>query len=88
MIKIETITYSNSDHVILSTVKELFEKLYTKRQLIRLIGVRFTDLIPGTYQINLFDDTQETISLYQAIDSVKKRFGEGLLIRAAGASRR
>jgi hypothetical protein len=45
-------------------------------------------LIPGNYQISLFDDTEETISLYQAIDSVKKRFGEGLLIRAAGASHR
>ncbi len=81
--KQRAITYTNSDHVILTTVKELFEKLYTKRQLIRLIGVRFTDLIPGTYQINLFDDTQESIRLYQAIDSVKKQYGEKFLIRAA-----
>ena len=57
-----------------------------KRMLIRLIGIRFTNLIPGNYQISLFDDTQETIKLYQAVDSIKKQFGEGLLIRAAGAS--
>lgn len=82
--KQRAITYTNSDHVILTTVKELFEKLYAKRQLIRLVGVRFTDLIPGTYQINLFDDTQESIRLYQAIDSVKKQYGEKFLIRAAG----
>lgn len=82
--KQRAITYSNSDHVILTTVKELFEKLYTKRQLIRLVGVRFTDLIPGSYQIDLFDDTQESIRLYQAIDSVKKQYGEKFLIRAAG----
>ena len=81
-----TIPYSNADHVLLKTAKELFSKLYERRMLIRLIGIRFTNLIPGNYQINLFDDTQETISLYQAIDSVKKQFGEGLLIRAAGVS--
>ena len=83
-----TIPYTNADHILLKTAKELFSKLYERRMLIRLIGIRFTNLIPGNYQISLFDDTQETISLYQAIDSVKKRFGEGLLIRAAGASRR
>ena len=54
--------------------------------LIRMIGIRFTNLIPDNYQINLFDDTEESINLYQAIDSVKKQFGEGLLIRAAGVS--
>ncbi len=79
-----SIDYTASDHVLIQKVKELFNKLYTKRQLIRLIGVRFTDLIPGTHQINLFDDTQESISLYQAIDSVKKQYGEKYLIRVAG----
>ena len=82
-----TIPYSNADHVLLKTAKELFTKLYERRMLIRMIGIRFTNLIPGNYQINLFDDTQETISLYQAIDSVKKQFGEGLLIRATGVSK-
>ncbi len=80
-----TIPYTNADHIILKTAKELFAKLYERRMLIRLIGIRFTNLIPGNYQISLFDDTQESINLYQAIDSVKKRFGEDLLIRATGA---
>ena len=79
-----SIYYTAADHVLLKKVKELFDKLYNRRQLIRLIGVRFTDLIAGTYQINLFDDTQETIRLYQAIDSVKKQYGESYLIRARG----
>lgn len=80
----KAIPYSNADHVLLKTVKELFAKLYTRRILLRLIGVRFTQLIAGTYQINLFEDTQEAIRLYQAIDSVKKQFGEKLIVRAAG----
>ncbi len=79
-----TIPYTNADHVILKTAKELFNKLYERRLLVRLLGIRFTHLIPGNYQISLFDDTQEMINLYQAIDSVKKRFGEKTLIRAVG----
>ena len=39
---------------------------------------------PGNYQITLFDDTQETVTLYQAIDSIKHQYGEQFLIRAAG----
>jgi DNA polymerase-4 len=78
------IPYTNSDHVLMKTARELFDKLYQRRLLIRLIGIRFTNLIAGTYQIDLFEDTQEMIGLYQAIDSVKRRFGEGLVVRAAG----
>lgn len=79
-----TIPYTNADHVLLNTASELFKKLYERRLLICLIGIRFTNLIPGNYQIRLFEDTQENIRLYQAIDSVKKRYGERLVMRAAG----
>lgn len=79
-----TIHYTNADHVLLQTAKELFNKLYERRLLVRLLGIRFTNLIPGNYQISLFDDTQEMINLYQAIDSVKKRFGEKTIMRAVG----
>ena len=82
--KQQTIPFSNADHILLKTAQELFEKLFERRLLIRLIGIRFTNLIPGNYQISLFEDTQEMINLYQAIDSVKKRFGEKLVMRAAG----
>lgn len=80
-----TIPYTNADHVLLKTVKELFTKLFDRRILIRMVGVRFTNLIPGNYQIKLFEDTEEKIKLYQAIDSVKNRFGENLIKRASGA---
>jgi DNA polymerase-4 len=79
-----TVEYTNQDHSIIKTVKELFAKLNTRRILIRLIGIRFTNLIPGNYQINLFGDTQEKIKLYQAIDSVKKQFGEKYVLKAIG----
>ncbi len=79
-----SIPYTGSDHVLLQKVKELFAQLYDRRLLIRLLGVRFTHLIPGNYQINLFDDTQEMIHLYQSIDHVKQRFGAHLLRRGVG----
>ena len=79
-----SIPYSNADHVLMETAQELFEKLYDRRMLIRMLGIRFSHLIPGNHQIHLFEDTQEVINLYQAIDSVKKRFGEKILIKAAG----
>lgn len=77
-----TIPYTNADHILLKTAKELFSKLYERRLLIRLVGIRFTHLVSGTYQINLFEDSQEIISLYQSIDHIKKRFGEQFLVRA------
>lgn len=78
-----TIPYSNNDDVLLQKAKELFTKLYDKRLLVRLLGIRFSHLVPGNYQISLFDDTQEMIHLYQAVDSIKKQFGTRSLTRAA-----
>jgi len=78
-----TIAYTANDNLLIQKVKEIFSRLYDRRQLLRLIGVRFTNLVQGSYQINIFEDTQEMIGLYQAIDSVKKQFGEKFLFRAA-----
>ena len=81
------IDYSSSDHILLKVSRELFDKLYERRLRIRGIGVGLSDLIPGNYQINLYEDTQEMIHLYGAVDSIKKRFGEKFLMRAIGVKR-
>src|SRR6201991_3848975 len=81
------VDYTNADHLLLQTAQDLFDKLYDRRLLIRLIGIRFTRLVPGNYQIKLYEDTQESIRLYQSIDSIKRRFGEDLLIRAVGVKK-
>jgi DNA polymerase-4 len=75
------IPYTAADHVLLEKSKQLFNKLYDRRLLIRMIGIRFSHLVPGNYQINLFDDTAEIIKLYQSIDSIKHRFGEKYITR-------
>ena len=83
-----SIPYTNADHVLLRVARELFNGLYDRRLLVRLLGIRFTHLIPGNYQISIFDDTQQSINLYQAIDSVKHRFGEEYVRRARGVQLR
>lgn len=76
------IPYTASDHVIMRIVMELFNKLYNRRMLIRLVGVRLSGLVHGNYQISLFDDTAENINLYQSIDHIKHKYGVEKLIRA------
>ncbi len=76
--------YTSFDHVLIPAAKELFERLYTRRMLIRLIGVRFSGLIRGVQQLDLFEDTSEMVSLYLAMDSLRKRFGQGSVRRASG----
>jgi DNA polymerase-4 len=70
-----SIPYSASDHTILEKVMELFGKLYERRLLIRLIGVRLSHLVRGSHQIHLFDDTIKNINLYQALDKIKLKHG-------------
>lgn len=77
------IPYTSFDHVLMKTGTELFEKLYNRRMLIRLIGIRFSDLVYGVQQLNLFEDTPEMISLYQAMDKVRLRFGSQAVKRAS-----
>ncbi|WP_207494845.1 DNA polymerase IV [Aridibaculum aurantiacum] len=82
--KQQAIPYTSADHLLLARVKELFTRLYDRRLLVRLIGIRFSNLVPGNYQINLFDDTNEDIKLYQALDHLNNRYGRSMVVRASG----
>ncbi len=79
----EIIDYTSLDDVLLTKVKSLFQKLYKKGEKIRLLGVRFSQLIPFTMQMNLFDDSQERLHLYQAIDGIKNQFGKNFVTKAS-----
>jgi DNA polymerase-4 len=76
------IPYTSADHTIIRTVEELFDQLYDRRVLIRLVGVRFSHLVGGGYQINLFEDSEELINLYQAMDKMRNRYGQDAVKRA------
>lgn len=80
------IPYTSCDHTLIKYVLELFDKLYNRRMRIRLIGVRFSGLARGTYQINMFEDTVEMMALYQAMDKIRNRFGATAVSRCAGTN--
>jgi DNA polymerase-4 len=77
------VPYTSLDHVLIERVKGLFDKLYQRRMLIRLIGVRFSGLVMGSYQYNLFEDNAEQLQLYGAMDKMKARYGENIVKRAS-----
>ena len=82
------IPYTSADHKLIPKVLGLFERLYERRLLVRLIGVRFSHLVPGNYQINLFEDREEILSLYAAMDRMRERYGDKSVIRASGMGAR
>lgn len=82
------IPYTSADHKLIPKVLCLFERLYDRRLLVRLIGVRFSHLVPGNYQIDLFEDREEILSLYAAMDHLRERYGDKSVIRASGMGAR
>ena len=80
----QRIPYTSFDHVLISEAQSLFRRLWQRRMLIRLIGVRVSGLVRGVHQLNMFEDTPEMISLYMAMDSLRGRFGRTAVRRAAG----
>jgi DNA polymerase-4 len=80
------IPYTSADHILTETVKDLFEKLFVRRMRLRLVGIRFEGLVRGTYQINIFQDTEEMLALYAAMDKMKSRYGFDAVMRCAGAT--
>ena len=75
------VSYTAFDHILIPLVKELFDRLYQRRMLIRLIGVRFSGLVGGNPQLNMFEDSSEMISLYQALDKVRNKYGQKIIRR-------
>lgn len=71
----ETIDYTSLDDQLIAKVRDLFNKLYRKGHPVRLLGVRFSQLIPFTMQMNLFNKNEEKLNLYKAVDDIKDRFG-------------
>lgn len=78
-----SVPYTACDHKIIIKVHELFDKLFERRMRLRLIGIRFSGLVRGSYQIDLFE-SQERINLYQAIDKMRRRFGYNSVMLCAG----
>lgn len=76
------IPYTSADTVLIRTVLGLFDALYNRRVMVRLVGVRYSHLVGGGFQINLFDDTEEEINLYHAMDEIRNKYGQDAVKRA------
>lgn len=75
------IPYTNSDKQITEKVLQLFKKLYSRRMMIRLIGIKFSNLITGSYQVDIFNDTLEDVSLMAAMDKIRNRYGSSSIMK-------
>lgn len=80
----EKIALTAAEHILIPGIKNLLKKAWNQHRAIRLIGVRLSNLCSGSYQINLFEDNEERIKLYQAMDKINFKFGEKTVCRAAG----
>jgi DNA polymerase-4 len=77
------IPYTNCDHVLLAKAKQLFSELFSRRQLIRLVGMRCTHLVGGGHQMNMLEDSVELIQLYQQMDYLRKKYKDSRVIKRA-----
>jgi len=80
----QSLPYTSFDHVLIPVCKDLFRRLYTRRMLIRLVGVQFSRLVHGVQQLNMFEETPQLVSLYQAMDRMRQKHGEKILHRGVG----
>jgi len=78
----QKIAYSSFDHVLIDVVKNLFSKLYSRRMLVRLIGIKFSGLEYGFQQLNLFDPRPELPKLYLTLDKLKNKYGHSIVKKA------
>ena len=85
--KQEVIDYTALDNVLMAKVKDLFNKLYKKGEKVRLLGVRFSHLVPMNVQMNLFDDAIEKLELYKTIDAIKNQFGSDAVMKGTSSPR-
>ena len=76
------VAYTAADHELMPLVSELFDRLYNRRMLVRLIGIRYSTLVSGNHQLNLFDDGTRYSELYTAMDKIRQRFGDRAVMRA------
>ncbi len=77
------IPFCANDELLMEMAFELFKKLYHRRMLIRLVGIKLSHLVHGSHQINLFTDNVKTIELYQAMDKLKNRYNNPAIVHKA-----
>ena len=78
------IPYSAMDHNLIPIVMDLYKNLYQKRLLVRLVGIRFSNLVEGGQQMHLFENDEKIANLSIAMDKMRQRYGDRAVLRAVG----
>ncbi|MFT6854134.1 MAG: DNA polymerase-4 [Cyclobacteriaceae bacterium] len=78
------IPYTSADYLLIPKALELFEKLYNRRLLVRLVGIRLSDIVNGNHQIDLFDNQMRALHLYEAMDKIRDKHGDRAVMRVSG----
>lgn len=76
------IAYCAQERMLIDVALDLFDKLYQRRLLVRLIGVKFSKLAAGGHQLDLYRDNEEETNLFREIDWIRRRFGMDKVRRA------
>lgn len=76
------IPYTALDSLLIAKAHDLFKKLYCKRMLLRLVGVKLSHLVNGFEQIGLYHTSEEEYDLYQAMDKVRNHYGVESVVKA------
>lgn len=85
--KQETIDYTALDDELIEKAKFIFNKFYQKGRPVRLIGVRFSNLMDTGMQMNLFNRQEDKLNLYKAVDDIKNKFGATAVTKAVTKKR-
>ena len=80
--KQRVVSYTANDTILSKTALDLFDALYEHGNWVRLVGVRFGNLLVGGYQTNLFQQNTLLDHLHHTMDDIKGRFGHGAIQRA------
>lgn len=76
--------YTHHDMTLFAVAEKLFRQLWTRRVRVRLLGISTTHFIDDLEQLFLFPDAAEKQErLYDAIDTIQKRFGKETITFAA-----
>ena len=78
------IPYSAMDHNLIPIVMDLYKNLYQRRLLVRLVGIRFSNLVEGGQQMHLFENDEKIANLSIAMDKMRQRYGDRAVLRAVG----
>jgi len=70
------IPYTSLDHLLIAKAKELFDQVYNRRMLLRLVGVKLSHLVGGHEQISLYETSEKRYNLYQVMDNMRNRYGD------------